>query len=222
MRKRRVPLRPQRLDRREDRRRGEDHPRPTAVRLVVDLAMRVLAELAQVHDPQVEDAPLHRAADERLVEWGGEIARKERHDVEAHARSLVQEARRAERGRRALPRRPPTRRSGGRRGRLEDLEPFRRREEAVRRRPAAPSRGRDDGRTRRRPRRPRPPSDRRSPSRSRRDVLRAHAQLRIPQRFGLRNVRNSFEGEENAALMRAHRHDAGLSRLVRTAGELDS
>jgi hypothetical protein len=53
-------------------------------------------------------------------------------------------------------------------------------------------------------------------------VGRAHAQVRIPNRFGRRNVRNSFEGEENAAQMRARRHDAQLSRLARTAGEADS
>ena len=60
------------------------------------------------------------------------------------------------------------------------------------------------------------------PRRARSDLSRAHAQFRIPKRLGHRNVRNSFEGKENAALMRAHRHDAHLSRLVRTAGEADS
>ena len=60
------------------------HAGAPAVRGVVDGAVAVVGEVAQVVDADVEQAVLARLADERQVERG-EVVGEDRDDVDAHA-----------------------------------------------------------------------------------------------------------------------------------------
>src|SRR5581483_6446548 len=75
------------LDRLEYRLRLEDHPRAAAERHVVDLAVPVVREVAQVVRVQLDDPALDRAPDDAVLERRPEHPREDRDDVEPHTSS---------------------------------------------------------------------------------------------------------------------------------------
>src|SRR5258708_6815648 len=77
-----------RVERRGDDVDPQDHPRPTPVRLVVDLAVLQPRQVAGGEEPQVELVPEHRR-DRPLLGQPRERVRDEREDVELHQSSTV-------------------------------------------------------------------------------------------------------------------------------------
>jgi hypothetical protein len=78
----RLPL--QRLHARNDRSRHEEHPGTAAVGPVIDLPVDALGKVAEVRQPDVDQARPSRAAQQASFEEAREHVRKEGDDIDAH------------------------------------------------------------------------------------------------------------------------------------------